>query len=81
MACGFPADWRKVLGALSVSLESLTVTFLKGLCLLEISAEGSHGQQAYEDPTLAGAEARKEKPGKWGLLLGGQRKDEQRSGS
>ena len=71
MACGFPAGWRKALGALSVSLESLT--FLKGLCLLKMSVEASHRHQAYKDCRLVGTVTRKEKPGKWGLLLGRQR--------
>lgn len=81
MACVLPEGWRKVLGALSVSLESLTITLLKELCLLEMSVKARHEQKACTDPRLVGAMARKEKLGKWGQLLGGQRKRVQRSGS
>lgn len=73
LPCGLwlPSRLEKGLRGLSVSLESLT--FLKGLCLLKVSVEGSHRHQAYKDHRLVGTVTRKEKPGKWGLLLGRQR--------
>lgn len=64
-----------------MSLKSLTVTFLRGLCLLGMAAERSRGQQASKDPRLKRVVAGKEKPGKLVLVLGGQREGEWRSGS
>lgn len=64
-----------------MSLKSLTVMFLRGLCLLEKAAERSRGQQASKDPRLKRMVASKEQLGKLVLVLGGQRKGEWSSGS
>lgn len=64
-----------------MSLESLTVTFPKGPCLLELAEGRNHGQQASNDPRPKREVARKEKLEKWALLPGRQRKGEQRPGS
>lgn len=56
-----------------MSLKSLTVTFFRGLCLLEMATERNRGQQASKDPRLKSVVAGKEKLGKLVLVLGGQR--------
>lgn len=46
-----------------------------------MAAEKSHGLQVYKDPRLKRTVTRKEKPGKWVLVLGEQEKGEWRSDS
>lgn len=70
VAHGLTAGWRKILGVLIVPLESLSVTFLKELCWVEMAAAKSHRVAGLQGPHTEGDSSQEREtvkvgPGPW----------------